>query len=153
MPLPYLRIELAKIRSPQVTDIVRLAGLFEVSMDGFARSMVEFSRHALAVISVRDGRIARIYRNKRQYPWLDIRIGDPVSAESNWQDRWVMPGETSASEECDPEVWLSPTAARKVEVLVEHALCQRDGFGIILLHAEMRDDDGGGLKAVDLRWR
>ena len=115
--------------------------------------MVEYSRHALAVISVRDGRIARFYRNERQFPWLDIRAGDPVPAQSNWHDRLLLPGETSDSEECEPEVWLSGAAARKVEVLVEQALGQRGGFGTILLHAEMRDDDAGGLEATDTRWR
>ena len=42
-------------------------------------------------------------------------------------------------EECDPEVWLGTSAARKVDILSEQNLDQRDGWAMVLLHAELNE--------------
>ena len=42
-------------------------------------------------------------------------------------------------EECDSEVWLGTSAARKVDILSEQVLAQRDGWAMILLHAELNE--------------
>jgi hypothetical protein len=44
-------------------------------------------------------------------------------------------------EECDPETWPSAAGARKVEVLGEQVLAQRNGWAMVLLHAELVGPD------------
>jgi hypothetical protein len=40
-----------------------------------------------------------------------------------------------------------------VETLIEQVLTQRDGFALILLHAEMRDEDDEESDSSSLSWR
>ena len=42
-------------------------------------------------------------------------------------------------EKCDPEVWLGTSAARKVGILSEQILAQRDDWAMILLHAKLNE--------------
>ena len=44
-------------------------------------------------------------------------------------------------EECEAEAWLSPSGARKVDVLSEQVLAQQGGYATILLHAELAETD------------
>ena len=141
MPPPILRAELRKIRSPEVSDIVRLASLFGVSKDAMARAYVDNSRQALAIIVIRNGRLLRLCRNDRQFPWIDVALGMPVPQRSAYLDGIRNPGDVSPIEDCEPEVWLSSTSARKVEVMTEQVLEQKSGFALLMLHAEMSDDD------------
>lgn len=141
MPPPMLKAQLRAIRDPQVGDIVRLAGLFDVSREAMARAMVEHDRHALAVVVVINGRIARMYRNEQRFPWIDVQRGSSVPTGALWHEVAWHPGEASEVEECEPEVWLSATAARKVDVLTEQVLGQVNGHAMILLHAELAGDD------------
>ena len=141
MSPPILRAELQKIRSPDVTDIVRLADLFEVSKDAMARAYADNSRQAVAIIVIRNGRVLRIYRNDRQFPWIDVAPSMPVPQRSAYLDGIRNPGDVSPTEDCEPEVWLISTSARKVEVMIEQVLEQKSGFALLMLHAEMSDDD------------
>ncbi|MFM6931088.1 MAG: hypothetical protein ACKOUT_02455, partial [Novosphingobium sp.] len=72
--------------------------------------------------------------------WIEASVHSPVPAGSIYYDRRLLPGDMSSPEECDPELWLGTSAARKVEVLTEQVLGQKNGFAILMLHAEMRDD-------------
>ena len=141
MPPPILRAELRKIRSPEVSDIVRLASLFGVSKDAMARAYVDNSRQALAIIVIRNGRLLRLCRNDRQFPWIDVALGMPVPQRSAYLDGIRNPGDVSPIEDCEPEVWLSSTSARKVEVMTEQVLEQKSGFALLMLHAEMSNGD------------
>ena len=153
MPPSLIRARLRQLREPQLADILKLADDFDVSKEAMARRVVDCSRHALAVIYLRDGRIDRFHRKDGHFPWIDIKRGTPVPPDSIWHDTPLGPGAISASEECEPETWLSATSARNVEVLVEQAMGQHDGHGMILLMAELRDEDEEDLEQVDLRWR
>ena len=44
-------------------------------------------------------------------------------------------------EECEPETWLGPAGVRKVEALSEQVLAQTDGWAMILLHAELAEQE------------
>lgn len=72
MPPPVLRAELQKIRRPAVTDIVRLAGLFDVSKEAMARAYVGYSREAVCIVVVRKGRMLRTYRKAGNLPPLAV---------------------------------------------------------------------------------
>ncbi len=141
IPSPTLKSQLRAIREPQVGDVIRLASLFDVSREAMARAMIEHDRRALAVIIVANGLVARMYRNEKLFPWIDARRGSGLPTGSAWHDQAWQPGEVSQVEECAPEVWLSASSARRVEVLTEQVLGQVKGHAMILLHAELAGDD------------
>lgn len=139
MPPPRIRANL-KSRQPDLAEIVRLAGEFNVSKAAMARSYVDAHRETLALLTVRNGRLVQAHRPD-DFPWIEPGIGESVPDDSIAQGQRLLPGQSSAMEECDPETWLGSSAARKVEVLSEQVLAQSDGWAMILLHAEMVDPD------------
>lgn len=141
MPPPLLRAELKQIYRPEIADVVRLARMFDVSKDALARAYVEYSREPVAIVVIRNDRILRIYRNARNFPWIDTSPGQSVPAGSIYHSDPRSPGRASAAEACDPILWLSDADARKVESLTEQVLGQQNGFALLMLHAEMADED------------
>lgn len=134
MPPTRIRANL-KSRQPDLAEVVRLADEFDVSKAAMARSYLDAHREALALVVVRDGRIEQVHRPD-DFPWIGPSIGQVIPEESIACGHHFHPGQASALEECDPETWLSSTAARSVDILSEQVLAQRDGWAMILLHAE-----------------
>lgn len=141
MPLPLLRAELRSMRSPDVSDIIQLATQFDVSKEAMARAYVEAHRQAVAVLVLRHGKVLRSYRGTDSFPWIDVGLGAAVPAASIAREHDLQPGEASSSEECEPELWLDGRGARRVEVMTEQVLAQGSGCALLLLHAELRDDE------------
>ncbi len=139
MPPARIRANL-RSREPDLAEIVRLAAEFDVSKAAMVRSFIDAHRETLALVVVRNGRIEQAYRPD-DFPWIDPRIGEPIPLDSIADGHQLLPGQTTAMEECDPETWLGSSAARKVEVLSEQVLAQSDGWAMILLHAEMTETD------------
>jgi hypothetical protein len=152
MPPPALRAALQQIRRLSLGDIVRLAASFDVSKEAMARACVDYSREGIAVIVAREGRVLRGYRRDGLFPWIAVAPGQPVPGGSIGSNR-LPQGSISAIETCEPELWLELRDAMKVAVMTEQVLWQRSGFALILLHAEMRDEDEDETEAVDRRWR
>lgn len=134
MPPRTIRSNLGS-RQPDLNEVVRLAGEFNVSKAAMARSYVDAHRETLALVITRNGRLEQVHR-PGDFPWIEPRIGDDVPPDSIARDHRLSPGEASEVEECEPEAWLSTSAARNVEILSEQVLAQRDGWTMILLHAE-----------------
>ena len=135
MPPARLRANLQS-RQPDLADVVRLAAQFDVSKAAMTRSYVDAHRETLALVVVRHGKIEQVHRSD-DFPWIEPRIGDPVPADSVAQLCLPPPGSVTEVEECEPETWLGANASRKVEVLNEQVLSQRDGYATVLLHAEL----------------
>jgi hypothetical protein len=127
-------------RQPDLAEVVGLAREFNVSIEAMTRSYVEAHRDTLAAVITHQGRIVRIYR-PNDFPWIEPAPGQLLPADSIAADHQLMPRQLSELEECDPETWIGERAARKVEVLSEQVLAQRDGYATILLHAELSDED------------
>lgn len=141
IPPHVLRPELQKIRSPDVGDLVRLARLFDVSKEAVSRAYTDYSREAVAVVVIQNGRVLRSYRNANIFPWIEVAAGQAVPKGSIYHDGPRFPGSISAVEECELHLWLGDREARKVVSLTEQVLEQRNGFALLMLHAEMADDD------------
>lgn len=139
MPPTRIRTNL-RSRQPDLAEVVRLAGDFNVSKAAMARSYVDAHREVLALLVSQNGRLVQAHRPD-DFPWIEPRIGEPVPDDSIAHGHRLLPGQTSAMEECYPETWLRSSAARKVEVLSEQVLAQADGWAMILLHAEMVEAD------------
>ena len=144
MPPPILREQVRRIRNPDISDIARLAKLFDVSKEAMSRSYVNCSREAVALLVMRKGRVLRCYRNEKHFPWIAIAPRMAVPADSAWHDRRLPPGETGEVVECEPDTWLDATGARKVVSMTEQQLGQDNEFSMLMLVAEMRDEDGDG---------
>lgn len=134
MPPTRIRSNL-RSRQPNLSEVVRLASEFNVSKAAMARSYVDAHRDTLAVLIVRNGRIAQAHRPD-DFPWIMPRIGEAVPTDSGFNGHQLLPGQMSQLEECEPDTWLDARAARKVELLSEQVLAQHDGWAMILLHAE-----------------
>jgi Zn-dependent peptidase ImmA (M78 family) len=125
---------------PDLGDIVRLAREFDVSKEAMARTYVEAEREAVAVIILRRARIERVYRSE-DFPWIGPRIGQPIPTGSIADAHRLQPGQRSEPEECEADVWFSERVAARVDLLTEQLLGQADGFAMLLLHAELADED------------
>lgn len=140
IPPPVLRAELKAIRRPDVRDIIRLANLFDVSKDAMARAYADYTREAVAISVVRNGCVLRTYRNAANFPPLAVWRGQPVPSGSLGETPF-QPGQVSNVEECEPALWVREPADRTVEALTEQVLGQRDGFSLLMLVAQMRDEE------------
>jgi len=105
------------------------------------RAYVEAHRHSVAVLVLHEGKLVRSYRVTGRFPWIDLNIGGKVPLASVAHEHWLLPGETSQSEECEPEVWFTARDIRHVEVMAEQVLGQVNGCALALLQVEMRDGD------------
>ena len=137
MPARRIRSNLQR-RQPDLAEIVRLANEFEVSKAAMARSYVDAHGETLALLVVRDGKIAQAHR-PNDFPWIAPKISEAVPQGSVFHEQLLRSGELSEMEECDPEVWLGTSAARKVDILSEQILAQRDDWAMVLLHAELNE--------------
>ncbi|ODP38706.1 ImmA/IrrE family metallo-endopeptidase [Sphingomonas turrisvirgatae] len=128
-------------RRPSLGEIARMAGEFDVSKEAMARAYVEAHREPIAVVILQHGRIQRMYRDQANFPWLAPRIGHTVPDGSIAHAHQVKVAELTDAEECEPDVWFNERDARRVDVLTEQLLGQQNGFAMLLLHAELIDED------------
>lgn len=109
IPPPVLRAELKAIRHPDVSDIVRLAKLFDVSKDAMARAYADYTRQAIAIAVIRNGRVLRTYRNVANFPALAVWRGQPVPSGS-LAGTTFQPGQVSNVKSVSPSYgYVSPT--------------------------------------------
>lgn len=139
--MPPVRVKKCLASSgPDLLELVSLARDFNVSKEAMARTYVDVHPEAVAVIVLRDARLARVYRHLDRFPWIEPRIGQPVPADSIAHRHRLHPGAASGVTDCDPEIWLGERVARRVDVLTEQVLGQSQGYTMVMLHAEMRDE-------------
>lgn len=141
MPPPLLRAQLASIRRPSIGDIIRLSDHFEVSKDAMARAYADYTRAAVAFVVISSGKVLRSYRKSGNFPFIAVTSGEAVPAGSLYHSVPKTPGVQSGEEECEPTCWLGERDARLVELLTEQVLIQREGFALLMLQAELRDED------------
>lgn len=155
MPPHVLRSELAKAGIPDLAKFAKLADLLEVSKQALARQYVTYHREAVAIVQVRDGKIVGSYRDPKKFPWIDVARNQQVPKGSSYHGVGPRSGSISDSVECLPELWLSADGARKVGAMTEQLLWQQDGYAMIMLHADMIDDEEDDTPDYrqDARWR
>lgn len=141
MPPPMLRSELANAGFPELATFAKLADLFDVSKQAMARQYVTCHREAVAIIQTRDRKVVRTYRDPKKFPWIEIATDQPVPLASALHRARGLPGTVSDIDECDVDLWLSASAARTVASMTEQVLWQRDGFALVMLHADIIDED------------
>jgi Zn-dependent peptidase ImmA (M78 family) len=145
MPPPVLREELAKRGAPDLVKFVALAELFDVSKQALARQYVTYHREAVAIIQIRHGKIIGSYRDPKKFPWIDVAANRAVPSGSALHDGSKLPGMISEVAACDVDLWLPTSAARSVDSMTEQVLWQRDGHALIMLHADIVDEEDRDL--------
>jgi hypothetical protein len=140
IPPPVLRAQLKAIRRPDVSDVVQLARLFDVSKDAMACAFANYTREAVAIAVIRNGHVVRVYRNAANFPALAVWNGRPIPSGS-LAEATFQPGQVSKVEECEPWLWVREPDDRTVATLTEQVLGQREGFSLLMLVAELRDEN------------
>ena len=90
MPPTRIRANLQS-RQPDLAEIVRIAGEFNVSKAAMARSYVDAHRETLALIVVKDGRVAQAHRPD-DFPWIARKIAEAVPMNSIAKRHRLLPG-------------------------------------------------------------
>jgi Zn-dependent peptidase ImmA (M78 family) len=119
--------------------LVAMARAFEVSKEAMARAFVDAYSEPVAVIVSRRGRVERFYRHE-DFPFLAITIGKPLPDDSMAAETLAI-GAFSEAEEVEPDIWLPERGASRTLALTEEALGQRDGYALILLQAELDEEE------------
>jgi hypothetical protein len=138
MPPDSVRARTRKTSS-SLESIVTMAREFGVSKEAMARAWVEAQRATVAVLVLQRGRILRRYRSD-DFPWLSETSGR-VPADSLAADMALPVGTFSPIEEVDADVWLEENDAARVLRLSEQLLAQRDGYSLVLLQAELDEEE------------
>ncbi len=139
MPPPILRTELGR-KALSLDEVIRLARNFAVSKEAMVRSYVEYNRCDIAIVRTRNGKVLNAI-GSRDFPRIEPSTGDAVPTDPVWHDPRQVPGVPSPISACEPDTWFAYYDCRSIEALTEQVLHQAGGYAMILLHAEMRDED------------
>lgn len=138
MPPAQVRSSLRQGTS-NLEHLCAMARKFGVSKEAMARAWAEHHREPVAVIIAHHGRVVRYYRGE-DFPWLPDQNGRQLP-EDSLAAAVPAPGEYTPVEEIEPDVWLSSRDAKSVLSLTEQVLGQRDGYALILLQADLDEDE------------
>lgn len=132
---PYLRAE------PNLETIVSLAEQYKVSKDAMARTYAEQHDDPVAILVTQNGKYLRGYWDREKFPWLALRNGDPLPRAAAYFGSEATVGKFSDMDEADPDDWLADPEKANVLELREQVFWQAEGFAMILLEAEIEDEN------------
>jgi hypothetical protein len=139
MPPPILRKYLND-RSPDLNDIEKISIDFAVSKDAAARSYSLYHHENVAVVVVKDGRVARIYPGTR-FPFITAPLGKPVPAGSVFHRPLLKLRVASDIADTVADTWIDVEYGKQAPMLYEQTYLQRNGFALIMLWLEQTDDE------------
>lgn len=140
MPPPLLRPYLARRGDPSVTGVLAVSEDFAVSKDAAARAYAQHHDDPVAITLVKDGRVMRTYRNSR-FPKLSVAQGDAVPKPSLFHQSVASDTELSEVKEVAGGQWLESDWGKPLPQLCEQVLLQGHGYALILLWAELPEED------------
>jgi hypothetical protein len=141
IPPPLFSPKLARLGDPNIAQVTQLAKEFQVSKEAMARAYAEYHDEAVAMVIVKDGIIKSIYRSLSKFPYLSVQNGQPVPKPSLLHRAPKHLGAPTDLEEIGGEQWLQTEWGKKTPSLYEQVLYQSDGYALIMLWAEMPEDD------------
>lgn len=140
MPPPMLRPIMERFRDPDLAHVTQLKDMFDVSRDAASRAYAEFNNEPVAVVVVKDGEVARIYR-QRDFPRMSVAYGQPVPRNSHFHVASKLATGPTVLREVGPEQWLESTWGQRMPALYEQVLFQQGGYAQILLWSEATTED------------
>lgn len=141
MPPPLWRKELAKFGDPDLSQVVTLAGLFDVSKEAAARAYAQYHGEPVAVVVAKGGKVDRLYRDISRFPKIALRRGMPVPKSSLLFRAAQQLSHPSIIDDARAEAWLESDWGKPLPTLYEQVFFQQGGFALILLWAELQDDE------------
>lgn len=133
IPPPRLRALMKTFRDPDISNITAVGDHFDVSTEAAARSYVTHHDERVAVVFVKEGKILRAYKSNN-FPYITTLYGTPVPCTSHFHG---IGTDAPEMRECTTATWFDMPKAS----LYEQVLRQRDGYAMILLWAEIPDED------------
>ena len=140
MPPPMLRPYLARLGEPTLSQVLKIHLDFEVSKDAAARAFAQYNDAPIAVAVVRNGIVLRVYKHIK-FPRLATLPKSRVPEGSTyWQGAKTEAGPGEIREVVSGQ-WLDSTWGEKMPELFEQVLHQQNGFALIMLWPELKEED------------
>ncbi|MGT2445926.1 ImmA/IrrE family metallo-endopeptidase (plasmid) [Ensifer adhaerens] len=141
MPPPRLRDAFKRHPSPSLEHVFELADLFGVSKEAMARAYAAYHPEALAFIVVKDGKVGRVYHDRKRFPFIIAGRGQPVPQGSLFQRKGLQIGIPSEIDSRLPDIWIDVPRDKRASTISEQVCLQQNGFALILLWHENTEDD------------
>lgn len=140
MPPPMVRTRMGRLGEPDLEHIPKLARDFGVSKEAMARTYVQNHDEMIAVVFVKDGKIRLSYKSLG-FPFITLQCNSDVPAGSTFFRGRHQLNVASLMEDCPAELWIDVDRRRRTPAMREQVYLQRDGFAMMLLWLESRDED------------
>jgi hypothetical protein len=140
MPPPFWRKEMAAYRDPALSQVIDLAGKFDVSKEAAARTSAQYHDHLVAIIVVKDGKIDKIYRDPVRFPYMSMKVGQLVPRQSIFHSASKTLDAPSDIQEVGAETWLQSDWGKRLPTLYEQVFFQQGGFALLMLWAEPAEE-------------
>lgn len=138
MPPPFLRPMLNGEKWPSLGTIEKIQKRFGVSKEAAARTYAEYTDN-VAVVVCKDRKYLYSYRN-RKFPWITLRNGQPIPADSLLHKSDKTSGITH-SDETAAEYWIDTERGKPVQKMYEQVMPLSKGFALILLRISGQDEE------------
>lgn len=140
MPPPLWKREAGRLGDPDLSHVVALAGIFDVSKEAAARNYAHYHDQPIAILVAKDGKVDKVYRKVTGFPALCLKSGMPIPASSSLfraARQFECPTEIG---EARSEQWLESTWGKELPSLYEQIFFQQGGFALIMLWAESSEE-------------
>lgn len=141
VPAPYFRRDANAGKDPDIGHIIKLADRYEVSKEVAGRAYVDYREEAVALLITKDGRLLRSYSRRTDFPYINVKWGDPVPRQSLLVRGNHELATASEIEEVDAGVWLEVRWGSTAPTIYEQVYRQQQGFALILLTMERPEDE------------
>ena len=140
MPPPHLRKFIQTTGDPNLRHVVSVHEAYDVSKDAAARAYAQYHEQKIAIAIVKGDRLLRFYRDAT-FPRLCVWNGDRVPRETAFHYVPKSVGSISSLRQIGPENWLETEWGRPSPGLYEQVMVQGNDFAMIMLWAEVREDN------------
>lgn len=141
MPAKFLRVDIKRLKSPEIEHIVSLSDKYDVSKESMGRRYIEFQDEPCALIFSKNGKVSYTVKDQ-DFPQLDVwTSGDLIPTKTLTKDFDEPSGCASDWKEHSSDIWLKYRG--KYESVYEQVLVQENGYRITLLTLgdEKEEDD------------
>jgi len=135
--------------------VFELADRFGISKEAMARAYAAYHPEALAFIVVKDGKVGRVYHDRKRFPFIVAGRDKPVPQGSLFYIKGLQIGIPSEIDSQLPEIWIDVPRDKRAPTISEQICLQQNGFALIMLWHETTDEDEDEFEDMTTRdrWR
>jgi hypothetical protein len=141
LPAKHFRKDVSLGKDPDLQQVIRLSDKYDVSREALGRAYITYRSEPTAFIIAQNGHVLRYYKDRDRFPFIGVDYGDPIPRTSLLFRQKHEIGDVSSIGETDAGVWLDVRRGERAPNLYEQVCTQRNGFALIMLSLEQRDDD------------